>query len=49
MQAVFDLLYAFRDDVSRVTGVCMPSRVDPQYPDGQAETKASLPHILTDQ
>ena len=23
-QAVFDLLYALRDEVSRVTGVCMP-------------------------
>ena len=32
VQAVFDLLYAFRDDVSRVTGVHMPSGVDPQYP-----------------
>ena len=38
VQAVFDLLYAFRDDVSRVTGVRMPSGVDPQYPYGQAET-----------
>ena len=32
VQAVFDLLYAFRNDVSRVTGVRMPSGVDPQYP-----------------
>ena len=32
VQAVFDLLYAFRDDVSRVTGVRMPSGMDLQYP-----------------
>ena len=49
VQAVFDLLYAFRDDVSRVTGVQMPSGVDPQYPYGQAETKASLAQVLLDQ
>ena len=42
VQAIFDLLYAFRDDVSRVTGVRMPSGMDPQYPYGQAETEASL-------
>ena len=49
VQAVFDLLYAFRNDVSRVTGVRMPSGVDPQYPYGQAETKASLAQVLSDQ
>ena len=49
VQAVFDLLYAFRDDVSRVTGVRMPSGVDPQYPYGQAETEASLDQVLSDQ
>ena len=49
VQAVFDLLYAFRDEVSRVTGVHMPSGVDPQYPYGQAETEASLSQDLTDQ
>ena len=49
VRAVFDLLYASRDEVSRVTGVRMPSGVDPQYLYGQAETKASLSHILTDQ
>ena len=42
VQAVFNLLYAFRDDVSRVTGVRMPPGMDPQYPYGQAETEASL-------
>ena len=42
VQAVFDLLYAFRDDVSRVTGVRMSSGMDPRYPYGQAETEASL-------
>ena len=42
VQAVFDLLYAFRDEVSRVTGVRMPSGMDPQYPYGQVETEASL-------
>ena len=46
VQAVFDLLYAFRDDVSRVTGVRMPSGVDPQYPYGQAETEASLDQVV---
>ena len=49
VQAVFDLLYAFCDDVSRVTGVRMPSGVDPQYPYGQAETEASLSQVLSDQ
>ena len=49
VQVVFDLLYAFRDDVSRVTGVRMPSGMDPQYPYGQAETEASLAHVLSDQ
>ena len=47
VQAVFDLLHAFRDDVSRVTGVRMPSGVDPQYPYGQAETEASLDQVLS--
>ena len=49
VQAVFDLLYAFRDGVSRVTGVRMPSGVDPQYPYGQAETEASVDQVLSDQ
>ena len=49
VQAVFDLLYAFLDDVSRVTGVRMPSCMDPQYPYGQAETEASLAKVLSDQ
>ena len=49
VQAVFGLLYAFRDDVSRVTGVRMPSGMDPQYPYGQAETEASLAEVLSDQ
>ena len=49
VQAVFDLLYAFRDDVSRVTGVRMPSGMDQQYPCGQAETEASLAQVLSDQ
>ena len=49
VQAVFDLLNAFRDDVSRVTGVRMPSGTDPQYPYGQAETEASLARDLSDQ
>ena len=49
VQAVFDLLYAFCDDVSRVTGVCMPSGMDPQYPYGQAEMEASLAQVLSDQ
>ena len=49
VQAVFDLLYAFRDDLSRVTGVRMPSGMDPQYPYGQAETEASLAQVLSDQ
>ena len=42
VHAVFDLLYAFCDEVSRVTGVGMPSGMLPQYPYGQAETEASL-------
>ena len=49
VQAFFDLLYAFRDEVSRVTGVRMPSRKDPQYPYGQADIEASLSQLLTDQ
>ena len=49
MRAVFDLLYAFGGEVSRVTGVRMPSGMDLQYPYGQAETAASLSHILSDQ
>ena len=49
VQAVFDLLYAFRDDASRVKGVRMPSGMDPQYPYGQAETEASLAQVLSDQ
>ena len=49
VQVVFDMLYAFRDDVSRVTGVRMPSGVDPQYPYGQAETEESLSQVLSDQ
>ena len=49
VQAVFDLLHAFRDDVSEVTGVRMPSGVDPQYPYGQAETEASFDQVLSDQ
>ena len=46
---VFDLLYAFRDEVSRVTGVRMPSGMDSQYPYGQAETEASQSQVLSDQ
>ena len=49
VQKVFDLLYAFCDDASRVTGVRMPSGIDPQYPHGQAETEASLAQVLSDQ
>ena len=49
VQAVFDLLYASCDDVSRITGVRMPSGMDPQYPYGQAETEASLAQVLSDQ
>ena len=49
VQAVFDLLYAFRDDVSRVTGVHMLSGMHPQYPYGQAETEVSLAQVLSDQ
>ena len=29
VQAVFELLYAFRDEVSRVTWLRMPSGMDP--------------------
>ena len=49
VQGVFDLLYAFRDDVSRVTGVRMPSGMDPRYRYGQAVTEASLTQVLSDQ
>ena len=49
VQAVFDLLYAFRDEVSWVTGMRMPSSMDPQYPYGQADTEASLSQVLTNQ
>ena len=49
VQAVFDLLYAFRDDVSEVTEVRMPSGMDPQYPYGRAETEASLAQVFSDQ
>ena len=49
VQAVFDLLYAFRDDVSRVTGVRMPLGMAPQYPYGQAETEVPLAQVLSDQ
>ena len=49
VQAVFDLLYAFRDDVFRVRGVRMPSGIDPQYPYGQADTEASLAQVLSDE
>ena len=49
VQAVFDGLYAFRDEVLRVTGVRMPSGMHPRYPYGQVETKASLSQVVTDQ
>ena len=49
VQADFDLLYAFRDDVSRVTGVRMSSGMDPRYRYRQAETEASLAQVLSDQ
>ena len=49
VQAVFDLLYAFRDEVLRVIGVRMPSGMDPQYRYWQVETEASLSQVLTDQ
>ena len=49
VQAVVDVLYAFRDEVLRVTGVYVPSGMDPQYPYGQAETAVSLSQVLTDQ
>ena len=44
VQAVFHLLYAFCDEVSQVTGVRMPSRLDPQYPYGQADTALVQEH-----
>ena len=34
--------------VSRVTGVRMPSGMDPQYPYGQAGTEASLAQVRSD-
>ena len=49
VQAVFNLLCAFRDEVSRVTGVRMPSGPDPEYAYGQAETEASLFQVLADE
>ena len=49
VQAVFDLLYAFPDEVSRVTRVRMPSGMDLQCLYGQRETEASLSEVLTDQ
>ena len=49
VKAVFDVLYAFRDEVSTVTGVRMPSGMDPHCPYGQAETEASLSQVLSDQ
>ena len=49
VQAVFDLFYAFGDAVSTVTGVRMPSGMDPQYPYRQAETGAPLSQVLSDQ
>ena len=49
VHAVFDLLYTFRDEVSRVTGVRMPPGMDQQYPYGRAETEASLSQVLSDQ
>ena len=48
IEAVFGVLYAFRDEVSRVTGVRMPSGMDPQDPYGQVDTEASLSQVLTD-
>ena len=48
-KGVFDLLYDFRDEVSCVIRVHMPSGMDPQYPYGQADTEASLSQVLTDQ
>ena len=47
-QAVFGLLCAFCNEVSRVTVVCMPSGMDPQCPYGQPETGASLSQVLSD-
>ena len=49
VQAVFDLFYAFRDDVSRMTGLRMPSGMDPQYLYGQAGREPSLTQVLSDQ
>ena len=48
-QAVLDLLGAFRDKVSQVTGVAMPLGMDPQYPYGQVDAEGSLSQVLTDQ
>ena len=48
VQAVFDVLYAFRDEVSRVTGVRMPSGMNPQHPYGRAEREVSLSQVLSD-
>ena len=48
VQVVFYLLYAFRDEVSRVMEVRMPSAMDPRYPYGQAETEAILSQVLSD-
>ena len=42
VQAILDLLYAFRDEVSRAMGVRMPSSMGPQYLYGQADAEASL-------
>ena len=49
LQAVFELPYAFRNEVSRVTGVRMLSGIDPQYPYGQGQMEASLSQLLSDQ
>ena len=49
VHAVFHLLYAFRDGVSRVRGVRMPTRMDPQYPYTEADTEGSLSQVLMDQ
>ena len=47
VEAVFDVLYSFRDEVSRVTGVCMPAGLDVQY--GKASTEVSLSQVLMDE
>ena len=49
VQAVFDLLYIFHDEVSQVTVVRMPSCMDPHYTYRPADTEASLSQVLTDQ